>query len=51
MSLRLRVHASTGFYVGLNRVLEFWLNVTMSDHVDSLVLTEMSSDWMVVIVL
>ena len=43
--------SSTGFNVGLNEVPEFWPDVATSDQVDSPVLTEMSSDRMVVIVL
>ena len=42
---------SIGFNVALNGVPEFWPNVATSDQVDSPVLTEMSSDRVVVIVL
>ena len=46
------MHASSiGFNIGLNGVPEFWPNVITSDQVNSPVLSKMSSDRVVVIVL
>ena len=43
--------SSAWFNVGLNGVLDFWPDIATSDQVDSPVLTEVSSDRVVMIVL